>query len=257
MSAEKLAEAVTKMETELAMTETNIVTLTAAADETLAVIAADELTGEITTERADKLRADAKAALEKERARLGKLRAALPELRQRLADGRESERLRAGERQRATLHDAVKSRDRAVRQLAARVREAATAGREVERHRAVVEAELERLSELLMPGETIGVDLDESGWPETAELQRLLAGGARQPEAEQQRKLEQVMQDGARRDGEALGWFRRHANPLTLAGLSPHLHERAGVILREVEAERAQERARIEKTLLAREVERV
>jgi len=156
---EKLTKAISAAEEELDEIERVIDSLTVETQAATSRITADLLSGEIDDAKAAKLREQAERELERMQDRRETLRSALPELRARLAAEQEVGRLVTVEKSRDELRRALANRERALRQFAARTREANAAAAEVGRHRKLIDARLATLRPLLRDDEELGLDL--------------------------------------------------------------------------------------------------
>lgn len=258
MSRPSLSDLIAAAELELPVAERLLTEAAAAEESVLARLAADELVGAASAGDVARVRELTAGRTAVARERVKSLRRALPELRTRLAEEQERERARDLGRARESLRQAAGSRDRAAKNVLRAVRAAVSAGDELERHRELTEAAIEKVNVLRAGGEDVGVDLDEPDFAVGAErLRALLAAGARRPSVKARERALEAKAVRARQDNEKLVWFRRYASERALAQLEPHLHKRARMILQQADAEHEAARERIQAAQAERTYERV
>jgi len=244
-------------ELELAAAELQTAELERTTPDALAAVAADVAEGLVASEQAASRRDAANHALTEAREREDGLRRSLPELRQRLAQEDEQRRQRQLQKARDDARHAQQAATSAAKALGRPLREAITAARELERHRALADDAEAAVTALLTADDEPGAQEDEPILPEAAELIGLLAAGPRTPLADARRRQEEAAATHAKSDNDVLQWFRRNASERTIAQLEPHLHERARAILQQVEAERETARERIRAAQEERTYERI
>lgn len=259
MSREQRLQAlIEETERELAAAEQAAKAMQETSVTTLAAVAADAAEGIITAEEAASRRAATSRDLDAAREQADTLSRALPELRNRLSQEDEQQRLRAIEKARDAHRRAQQASLLAAKALGKELQQAASAARELQRHRALVADAAGALAALLTAADRPIALIDEPAFCDGAtELIDLLNAGPATPLADAAREHDRAAASRAKRDEQVLGWFRRHASRQTIAQLEPHLHERARRILDEVEVERQATRERIQAAEKAREFERV
>ena len=252
------AEDVAKAERELSETDAAVPRLQEETRSALARIGADFVAGTITDREADRLREQAEFELDRLCTRADVLRQALPELRQRLAAEEEAERTATLAKARSVVRTDVGNRDRAQKKFASLVRETAAAGLELQRHRGLIEADVQTIGAMLQPGEGLDVDIDEPEvGPEAEALRELLAVPPQRPAAERQRKAEEAASVAERQANELLDWLKRHPSEAHLQHLPSCLQERGQAILAEYQEEHAAAQERQRQAAEAREVLRI
>ncbi len=257
MNREDRPRVIAAAERELTGAERQVTELEATTAGMLSTVAADTVEGTITADQAAARRAAATSELTEARDRADALRRGLPELRERLAQEDEQRRQRQLAKARDDGRHAQQAANSAAKALRMPLREAITAARELERHRALADDAEAAVTALLTADDEPAAQEDEPILPEATELIGLLAAGPRTPLADARRRLDEAATARARSDNEVLQWYRRNATERTLAQLEPHLRERAREILQQVEAEREAARERIRAAQEERTYERV
>jgi len=243
---EKMTKAISGAEEELREIDSEIDPLAAETRSALGRVTADLLSGVIDDAKAAKLREQAERELQRIGDRRETLRAALPELRARLAAEQEAERRARAEKLRAEARQAIDNREKALRRFGACTRETVSAAREVERHRKLTDDAVSALGGVLAEGEELDLSLDED-WPEqTSELFAVLQAGPRRPQAERERKAAEAATVAAVQDAEILSWFAQRPSASRLEQVPEYLRRKADEILAEhgVANEAEQERLR-------------
>jgi len=258
MKIDKLSKAISAAEEDLDEIDRVIDPLAVETQAALGRVTADLLSGVIDDAKAAKLREQAELELERMRERRETLMTGLPGLRERLASEEETERVRQVEKQRVELRQSAHTRDRAQKKFVTDVRDTLAAGRELQRRRELVEADVQTIGAMLQPGEGLGVDIDEPAFgPEAEALREVLAVPPQRPAAERQTRRDEASQQQQLQDEESLSWFRQRPSPMRLAQVPAHLRHEAETILREYQAKDEVEQQRLKEQAASREVLRV